>query len=370
MMSATDVLPQTSRPLGSGHTRGEDSASEIRATSSPRCLLCGGEGESLYRGLVDRLFGAPGLWNVVRCPNQACGLLWLDPMPVAQDIGKAYARYYTHTVEADARRAGRLRRLLHEMKEAHQSIVYGYPSNHGSVRRRVLGRTLRLFPVRRGAADNDVRFLDAHPGGLVLDVGCGTGEWLLAMQGRGWNVEGIEFDEDAVAVARGLGLEVRSGSLEQQHYPAESFDAVTLSHVIEHVPDPAATIAECSRVLKHGGKLVIATPNTASLSHRFFGRSWRGLEPPRHLSILSMQSLRRALEIAGFQGVVLHPQFAPRLVHESVLLSKGVLDHSAMLQRRDLVASLSARAFSALEVPLVGVRPHLADCMTAVARKD
>ncbi len=97
----------------------------------------------------------------------------------------------------------------------------------------------------------------------------------------------MEIDQDAVTIARSLGLEVRCGSLEEQGYPAESFDAVTLCHVVEHLSDPRATIDECFRILKPSGRLVVATPNSDSLSRRLFGKDWRGLEPPRHLMVFS-----------------------------------------------------------------------------------
>ena len=91
----------------------------------------------------------------------------------------------------------------------------------------------------------------------------------------------------AVQVARQRGLEVDCGAVEDQRYPAAAFDAVTLNHVIEHVPDPLATVAECRRLLKPGGRLLMFTPNAGSLAHWMFGRDWRGLEPPRHLHLFA-----------------------------------------------------------------------------------
>src|SRR5579864_8808208 len=68
----------------------------IRVRPSPRCILCGSQGVTIYRKLDDALFGAPGEWSMSRCANSQCGMLWLDPQPVEEDIGKAYTEYYTH----------------------------------------------------------------------------------------------------------------------------------------------------------------------------------------------------------------------------------------------------------------------------------
>src|SRR6185369_11326195 len=68
----------------------------IRTVPRPECLLCGSKGELLYRSLPDRLFGAPGTSDFKRCPNPDCGLLWLDPKPLAEDLHLAYKQYFTH----------------------------------------------------------------------------------------------------------------------------------------------------------------------------------------------------------------------------------------------------------------------------------
>src|SRR5208283_4697550 len=113
--------------------------------------------------------------------------------------------------------------------------------------------------------------------------GCGDGRFLALMRDAGWDVYGIEPDPVAAKVAqRELGTSVTVGALEDAGFPDEAFDAVTLSHVIEHVHDPVALLAECRRVLKPDGSVVIVTPNIRSLGHQKFQSLWRGLEPPRH----------------------------------------------------------------------------------------
>ena len=60
------------------------------------CPLCGQAGYLLFENQKDRLFGASGKWNTMQCQSDLCKLLWLNPMPNKEDIGKAYANYYTH----------------------------------------------------------------------------------------------------------------------------------------------------------------------------------------------------------------------------------------------------------------------------------
>jgi SAM-dependent methyltransferase len=157
--------------------------------------------------------------------------------------------------------------------------------------------------------------------------------------------------------------------LEDQHYPDASFDAVTLNHVIEHVPDPIQTLRECARILKKDGRLVILTPNSSSLGHRVFKQDWRGLEPPRHLHLFSMQSMRRTLELAGFRKVTLRPQIAFSVIYESVLLRQGQTGVFPPL-RRFWAAWAFARLFNLVELCVIRWHPPVADCFGAIAEKE
>src|SRR4051794_10385808 len=74
----------------------EPSRAAIRTRRSPDCYLCGTPGEPLYRGLTDRLFASPGEWSHCICPAPGCALIWMDPVPIEEDLGRAYEVYYTH----------------------------------------------------------------------------------------------------------------------------------------------------------------------------------------------------------------------------------------------------------------------------------
>jgi SAM-dependent methyltransferase len=229
----------------------------------------------------------------------ACGLLWLDPVPVEEDIHLAYGgTYYTHS-RSEPRG---IRRVYAAVADYHVRRRLGYPSNV-SRSTRVMARALSLLhPGGDAELSRQALYLrkgDGDP--LLLEVGSGSGEWLTYMQSLGWRVEGVEPDPKAVATAQSQGLNVRAGRLSDQRYPDHYADVICLIHVIEHLHDPLGTLAECRRVLKPNGRLVLATPNSASLGHRRFKSNWVSLDPPRHVMIFDPPTMRRLLDQAGFE---------------------------------------------------------------------
>lgn len=281
---------------------------DIRTSPAPSCPICGAGGRPAFRGLRDLLFGAPGAWAIDECRD--CRALWLSPMPIAADIHRAYARYYTHAgggqpappSATDAPRGARA--ILRSVKDGYLALRWGYSPGRLPAWQRWLGYLGYLTPLRRAAADAMVMYLPWRHGGRLLDIGCGDGRQLALMRELGWQVEGVDFDPQAVAAARARGLNVRQGSLEAQRYEDESFDAVILSHVIEHVHEPLPLLQEIGRVLKPNGHLAVLTPNAAGLGRQLYGAAWRGLEPPRHLTVFTPPSLRSLLQRAGFEARV------------------------------------------------------------------
>jgi 2-polyprenyl-3-methyl-5-hydroxy-6-metoxy-1,4-benzoquinol methylase len=348
-----------------------ESANEghIRTVAQPQCILCECKGQLIYSGQKDCLFGADGSWDFKICPNRECGLIWLDPMPLKEDIGKAYANYYTHSKLDQTEQVGLLKQIYRLMKRGYLAAKYNYQIGSGSFIIKSIGKLLYLFPIRRNGTDEDVRFLHAVPQGRLLDVGCGSGEWLISMRKRGWRVEGVDFDENAIKVARQMGLEICRGSLEQQNFPANSFDAVTLNHVIEHVPDPIQTLAECGRILKPGGKLVLCTPNSLSLGHKIFKQHWRGLEPPRHLHIFSTQAIVRLLELSGFKHISVKPQVSFFVIYKSLLLQWEETNLFKILRLNYFIWSI-AQLINGIEFCLTKWNPSFAECMAAIAVKE
>lgn len=267
---------------------------ETRTETVLACLLCGTTGRRKHSQVRDHFFLSPGAWDYSVC--ESCGLVWLGPRPTPDEIGRFYeGTYYTHT-DADSGgngRRGNLRRGL-------LATVPGY-ERLAPRRWRSAGYLLRLFPGFRDKALIGVMALTGQARGKLLDVGCGSGEFLALMNSAGWDVAGVEPDPDAAAVAKRRGIDVTNGTLQSASFPSQAFDAVTAAHVLEHVYDPVDLLAECRRVLKPDGRLTVVTPNAGSLAHRWFGKDWFGLEPPRHLHLFTLHALEHCARRAGLE---------------------------------------------------------------------
>ena len=222
-------------------------------------------------------------WSFRQCDNPECGLVWLDPAPLESELWKAYTSYHTHATQVHKKLSRIVLSLVNRM-----------------VRMLLLPRWL-IIGLYRETRQMRLLMLGEQKPGKLLDVGCGGGRYLHRMQRRGWNVEGIDFDAQATRrVTDRYGIPTHTGDLLAAQLPEDSFDAITMSHAIEHLVDPEATLRECLRILKPGGRIVIVTPNVESNAASFFGRFWRGWEPPRHLHLFSTDTMQQFLVKAGF----------------------------------------------------------------------
>ena len=230
------------------------------------CNLCGSsEQNPLWTG-HDWAYGFPGRFTMVECAE--CGLVYLNPRPAAEEIGAFYPTDYEPFVR-----------------------TAGARSSWAALIQRLKLRS-RVRTVTRLAE-----------GGQLLDLGCGSGGFLLEMQRLpGWRVQGIEVNHKMAEFDREqLGLDVRAGTLEEAQLPAASLDVVTMWDVLEHLPDPLATLQEIRRILKPSGLLISSSPNAASLDARIFGRYWIGLDFPRHLYVFSPATVFALLRKAGLE---------------------------------------------------------------------
>ncbi len=140
--------------------------------------------------------------------------------------------------------------------------------------------------------------------GKLLDVGCGTGQYLSAALNHGWEPWGIDISPYAARVAASrTGVHAVSGTLEESDFAPSSFDAVIMIHALEHQFDPRRTLSEVHRLLRPGGALFISVPNMRSAEAKRHGAAWRGWQPGFHFYFFTKTSLALAVENAGFRVV-------------------------------------------------------------------
>lgn len=138
--------------------------------------------------------------------------------------------------------------------------------------------------------------------GRLLDIGCSIGLLLNLATKRGWICIGLELSKKAVDYARNiLGLNVIEKGLYHSKFKSNSFDAVTLNHAFEHIPNPQSLLKEIRRILKKKGILVISVPNFNSLSAKIFKRYWSHLQPDQHLWFFTPSTLKNLLEQNNFK---------------------------------------------------------------------
>ena len=140
--------------------------------------------------------------------------------------------------------------------------------------------------------------------GKLLDIGAGTGDFLVVAKKDGWQITGIEPGEKPrnIAIQKGISFENDLAKLEDN-----SFDVITMWHVLEHVPDLEFQIKELKRLIKPNGTIVIAVPNFKSFDANYYGKFWAAFDVPRHLWHFSKTSIEKLFAVENLKLVKIVP---------------------------------------------------------------
>lgn len=233
-----------------------------------------------------------------------CGLVVQDPPPSPELLLRAYPEDY------------------HAYHEYSSTLMTLMKTRYYRRRAREYGRLVRT----RSA--------------LVVDVGCGDGNFIAELQRLHplWDVRGLDFNPEVVARATKRGLSVSHGTLEDLPLPSAGFDLIIMNHMIEHAFEPLATLQRCADLLKPGGLVAGETPSVDCWDFERFGEYWGGLHAPRHTMLFTPATIRRAAERAGLEVVWIRHAIQPAHIALS-------LQHWLQSRRRGRLPLVNGRAF-------------------------
>jgi len=247
-----------------------------------KCDFCGENKTNLFREAVYE--DTRERFKMVRCDN--CGLVYLNPRPARDIIGRYYPvdSYYSYQDFSDKKRFN-YREWLKKIS------LEGYYSSKNIFKKLISHLLVRNFMI----------VLPKEKKGRLLDIGCGSGEFLNQMKIFGWEVWGVEISREAADTGNKRGLNIFCGELGGADFPDNFFDVVVLSQSLEHVYSPGSYLGEIHRILKPEGKLIIGVPNIECVESKIFKENWHGLDVPRHLYFFTVVTLKSYLEKYGFE---------------------------------------------------------------------
>ena len=215
-------------------------------------------------------------FSVVECKN--CTLLFTQNVADQHEIGKYYAseKYISHSDT----QVGLVNKLYY------------------SIRKKTLQSKRNLVERETGKES-----------GNVLDIGCGTGAFLHTMKTSGWMITGLEPDEKARAKAKSLyGIEPQPSANIFNLLP-NSYDAITMWHVLEHVHQLHEYVQQLKNLLTDKGKIFIAVPNYTSYDAQHYGHFWAAYDVPRHLYHFSPTSMKNLMAQYGLTIKKINPMW-------------------------------------------------------------
>ncbi|WP_308991751.1 class I SAM-dependent methyltransferase [Mariniflexile litorale] len=143
----------------------------------------------------------------------------------------------------------------------------------------------------------------------LLDIGCGTGDFLQTAQQNSWIVSGIEPNEDARVIANKKTNHSVFETEELLKFDSESFDVLTLWHVLEHLPKLEEHIQIFKKLLKPNGTLIIAVPNYKSYDAEYYKEFWAAYDVPRHLWHFNKIAISRLVSKVSMKVVKTKPMY-------------------------------------------------------------
>jgi 2-polyprenyl-3-methyl-5-hydroxy-6-metoxy-1,4-benzoquinol methylase len=235
------------------------------------CPICGSVERGAFLTCTDFTVSKE-TFAIVSC--KGCGFKYTNPRPDDSALGEYYKseNYISHSNTSKG--------------------IINYLYQH--VREITLKRKLRLVNTLSQT-------------GSLLDIGCGTGDFLATCKSGGWSVTGIEPSDIARKTAEEKFDIVVKTENELESLPSQGFDIITLWHVLEHVSNLDQRLAQIDRLLKPNGTILVAVPNCSSWDAKHYGSNWAAYDVPRHLSHFVPQDIAKLFAKYNMKTVSILP---------------------------------------------------------------
>ena len=259
------------------------------------CPACGSDKFEKVFSVKDHLVSNE-VFEIRHCIS--CSLRITSPKPNVEEIGKYYKsdEYISHK----------------EVGESVLNKIYKFVQRFSLIKKRnIIKRTFR------------------NKKGTLLDVGCGTGDFLKVMNKAGWIISGVEKDGNARRIAQNTsGAPIFS--IEQHFSDSNKYDVITMWHSLEHVDDLEKQIANLISLLNENGLLFVAVPNYLSFDAVYYMQNWAAYDAPRHLYHFSAQAMRTLfnkydIDIIRYQQLPFDSFYISLLSEFSIIGSKNIV---------------------------------------------
>lgn len=233
-----------------------------------KCPWCESENNSLFLELKD-YFLTQENFEIFECDN--CKLLFTTPCPPLSQIGRYYKSndYLSHNEQ----KKGLVPSIYRKVKKINIKNKFNMINHYSAVNKD------------------------------ILDIGCGVGDFLLYAKNNGYKVVGVEPDSEARKISEDkLNSKIFSPD-ELTAMPDNSFDVITMWHVLEHVSDLKTEIYHLERMLRSNGQLILALPNYKSYDAEYYKDKWAAYDVPRHLNHFCKTSIKNIFEHTNLQLV-------------------------------------------------------------------
>lgn len=241
------------------------------------CSLCGKE-------ITKPLLTKQG-FSIVKCCN--CGFVYVNPRVENEQLTSIYRHNYFKNKD------------------------YGYAGYEQEKR-------LRVKNFERWLKDA-AHYINISKPVYSLDVGCAAGYCLALMKAKGWQVKGLELDEEMCANLQQSGYQV-SRSLLEDFETLNKFSVITLFDVIEHIPDIDKAFSKLNSLLTDDGVVIMVTPDYNSFQRKLFGKSWFQFKPIEHIQYFNKHSLKAFAERNGLQ--IIHEKACGQYADTEFLLNR------------------------------------------------